>query len=56
MPEIGDVLFVVLYRDDDGEGGSVHVTRLAAEHKAEELRRDGREEMVIGPLPATLEV
>jgi hypothetical protein len=57
MPEIGDTLFVVLFRKNDrGDGGSVHVTRLAAEHKAEELRREGREVRVIGPLPARLEV
>jgi hypothetical protein len=57
MPEIGDTLFVVLYRTVERQDvGSVHVTRLAAEYKAEQLRRAGREAKVIGPLPARLEV
>jgi hypothetical protein len=56
MPEIGDTLFVVLYRSELQESGSVHVTRLAAEHRADELRREGREVVVLGPLPARLEV
>jgi hypothetical protein len=56
MPEIGDTLFVVLYRTELEEVGSVHLTRLAAEHRAEELRRAGQEVMVVGPLPARLEI
>jgi hypothetical protein len=56
MPEIGDTLFVVLYRTQVEEAGSVHLTRLAAEHRAEELRREGREVLVLGPLPARLEL
>jgi hypothetical protein len=56
MPEIGDTLYVVLYRSDLEESGSVHVTRVAAELKAEQLRAVGREVVVIGPLPARLEV
>jgi len=56
MPEIGDTLYVVLYRGDLEESGSVHVTRLAAEFKAQQLRAEGREVTVLGPLPARLEV
>ena len=56
MPEIGDTLYVVLHRSELEEAGSVHVTRLAAEFKAQQLRRGGREVTVLGPLPARLEV
>ncbi len=56
MPEIGDTLFIVLYRSEHGDAGSVHVTLIAAEYRAEQLRREGREVKVIGPLPARLEV
>lgn len=59
MPEIGDTLFIVLFRNvdvRDEHAASVHVTRVAAEQKAFQLRRDGHDVAVIGPIPATLEV
>jgi hypothetical protein len=59
MREIGDTLFVVLYRNHfrDDHSVSVHVTRIAAEQKAEEVRRAGHEVLKIqGPVPVQLEL
>jgi hypothetical protein len=59
MREIGDTLFVVLYRNQarDDHSVSVHVTRIAAEQKAAEVRREGHQILAIqGPLPVQLEL
>ncbi len=60
MLDIGDTLFVVLCRKRQQpieEAISVHVTRLAAERKIDELRRGGIDAtLVVGPVPARVEL
>jgi len=59
MREIGNTLFAVVCWDQDAqqEAVSIHVTRVAAEVRAEELRREhSGQALVIGPMPVQLEL